>query len=159
MIYKKNQGFTLLELIITLSLMAILASVILPITQLTVKRGKEQELKQALKEIRSAIDAYKQAGDTGNIYRSADSTGYPHTLRDLVDGVVDIKDPKGHKIYFLRKIPRDPFYKDQITPAEKTWKIRSYKNEPGHFEYEDDVYDVYSLSTEIGLNGIFYKDW
>ena len=152
-------GFTLIELIVTVSLMAILASVIVPITQLSVQRVKEQELKSALKEIRTAIDAYKQAGDNGHIYRSADTTGYPTTLNELVNGVIDIKDPKGRKIYFLRRIPMDPFYGDSSLSAEKTLGIRSYLNEPNHFKYDGDVYDVYSLSTKTGLNGRPYKDW
>ena len=151
-------GFTLIELIVTVSLMAILASVIVPITQLSMQRVKEQELKSALKEIRTAIDAYKQAGDNGHIYRSADTTGYPNTLNELTDGVVDIKDSKKRKIYFLRKIPVDPFYEDSSS-ADKTWGIRSYRNEPDHFKYDGDVYDVYSLSTKTGLNGRPYKDW
>lgn len=152
-------GFTLIELMVTVSIMAILASVIVPITHLSVQRVKEQELKSSLKEIRTAIDAYKQAGDQGHIYRSADTTGYPKTLNELIDGVVDIKDPKNRKIYFLRRIPRDPFHKDQTLSAEKTWGIRSYRNELDHFKYEGDVYDVYSLSTKTGLNGRPYKDW
>ncbi|PKF33800.1 type II secretion system protein [Acinetobacter proteolyticus] len=152
-------GFTLIELIVTVSLMAILASVIVPITQLSMQQVKEQELKSALKEIRTAIDAYKQAGDNGHIYRSAETTGYPTTLNELVDGVVDIKDPKKRKIYFLRRIPADPFYEDPSSAADKTWGIRSYRNELDHFKYEGDVYDVYSLSIKTGLNGRPYKDW
>lgn len=152
-------GFTLIELIVTVSLMAILASVIVPITQMSMQRVKEQELKSALKEIRIAIDAYKQAGDNGHIYRSADTTGYPKSLNELVDGVIDIKDPKRRKIYFLRRLPADPFYEDKSVSADKTWGIRSYRNEPNQFKYDGDVYDVYSLSTKIGLNGRAYREW
>ncbi|ENW93020.1 type II secretion system protein [Acinetobacter dispersus] len=152
-------GFTLIELIVTVSLMAILASVIVPITQMSMQRVKEQELKSALKEIRIAIDAYKQAGDNGHIYRSADTTGYPKSLNELVNGVIDIKDPKRRKIYFLRRLPADPFYQDQSVSADKTWGIRSYRNEPNQFKYDGDVYDVYSLSKQTGLNGRPYKEW
>ena len=159
MIGRSVAGFTLIELIVTVSLIAILASVIVPITQLSMQRVKEQELKSALKEIRTAIDAYKQAGDNGHIYRSAETTGYPNTLNELVDGVVDIQDPKKRKIYFLRRIPADPFYEDLSSAADKTWGIRSYRNEPNQFKYDGDVYDVYSLSAKTGLNGRPYKDW
>lgn len=152
-------GFTLIELIVTVSLMAILASVIVPITQMSMQRVKEQELKSALKEIRIAIDAYKQAGDNGHIYRSADTTGYPKSLNELVNGVIDIKDPKRRKIYFLRRLPADPFYEDKSVSADQTWGIRSYRNEPNQFKYDGDVYDVYSLSTKTGLNGRAYSEW
>lgn len=152
-------GFTLIELIVTVSLMAILASVIVPMTQLSVQRAKEQELKSALKEIRTAIDEYKRAGDNGHIYRNAFTTGYPESLNELVKGVTDIKDPDGRKIYFLRRIPADPFNEDQSLAPEKTWGIRSYRNELDHFKYDGDVYDVYSLSSKKGLNGRPYKDW
>ncbi|ENX05679.1 hypothetical protein F898_02623 [Acinetobacter courvalinii] len=159
MMSRSITGFTLIELIVTVSLMAILASVIVPITQMSMQRAKEQQLKNALKEIRTAIDAYKQAGDNGHIYRSADTTGYPRTLTELVDGVIDLKDPKRRKIYFLRRLPADPFYQDQSVSPDKTWGIRSYRNEPNQFKYDGDVYDVYSLSKQTGLNGRPYKEW
>lgn len=152
-------GFTLIELIVTLTIMAILASVIIPITDLSIKRSKEQELRLALKEIRTAIDAYKLAGDQGRIYRNAETTGYPKTLNELVDGIVDMNDPKGQKIYFLRRIPIDPMYPTQTISSEITWGIRSYRSDPKNIQYMGDVYDVYSLSNETGLNGRAYKDW
>ena len=91
--------FTLIEMMITVVLVGILASVVVPLTEMSVRRGKEQELRIALREIRSAIDAYKRAGDEGRIYRSATTTGYPATLDTLVEGVQDQKDPGRRKIY------------------------------------------------------------
>lgn len=153
------QGFTLIEMLVTLSLIAILASVVLPIAQLNNQRQQEQELKLALREIRSAIDAYKQAADQGRVYRSADTTGYPPNLAVLVDGVADLKDPRGRKLFFLRRIPRDPLNKDTHLAAEATWGKRAYRSEANAPAEGDDVYDVYSLSPKTGLNGLAYKEW
>ena len=153
------RGFTLIEMLVTLSLIAILASVVLPIAQLNSQRSQEQDLKLALREIRSAIDAYKQAADQGRIYRSADTTGYPPNLQILVDGVADLKDPRGRKLFFLRRIPRDPLNKETHLLAEATWGKRAYRSEANAPAEGEDVYDVYSLSPKTGLNGITYKEW
>lgn len=157
--FKRNKGFTLVELMVTITLIGILASVLVPITQVTRQRVQEEELKLALKEIRKAIDDYKQAGDDGRIARSADTTGYPKTLSELVEGVIDIQDSKGKKIFFLRKIPIDPMYMGPKIKPEKMWNIRSYQNDLNNFHYDGDVYDIHSSSTKVGLNGTAYKDW
>ncbi len=156
---KYINGFTLIELLLTLSLISIIASVVLPISQISIQRSKEQELKNALKLVRNALDEYKRAGDEGRIARNADTTGYPENLKVLTEGVVDQKDPQGKKIYFLRSIPVDPMYLDQTINSENMWGIRSYKNEFNDYRYDGDVYDIYSLSKEVGLNGRPYKDW
>lgn len=152
-------GFTLIELMVTLAIMSVLALIALPLTELTVQRGKEQELRTNLRQIREALDAYKQAADEGRIARDIDESGYPKSLEILVNGVDDIKDPRKRKIYFLRLLPRDPTHKDKSLPAQDTWGKRSYIST--HSDPKDgvDVFDVYSLSQELGLNGIPYKEW
>lgn len=156
---KSHDGFTLIELVVTVALVAILASVIVPLAQVGVQRGKEQDLKLALREIRAAIDGYKQAVDDGRIYRSIDATGYPPSLQVLVDGVPDLKDPKGRKMYFLRRIPRDPMNADATLGADATWGKRSYRSDADNPQEGDDVYDVYSLSQQTGLDGRPYREW
>jgi general secretion pathway protein G len=153
------QGFTLIELLVTLAILATLASLVIPIAQVQMQRSKEQELRIALREIRSAIDAYKKAGDEGRIRRDAASTGYPKDLSISVEGVDDQRDPKRRKLYFLRQLPRDPFHDDPNTPEADTWAKRSYASEPTEPLEGDDVYDVRSRSVLIGLNGIPLKKW
>jgi general secretion pathway protein G len=151
-------GFTLIELIITVAIVAILASAALPLAQISVQRGKEQELRTALRQIREAIDAYKQAVDEGRVARAADASGYPPALDALVAGVDDAKLPVRKSIYFLRRLPRDPFAPENI-PATETWGRRSYASPPDAPREGSDVFDVYSLSERIGLNGVPYKEW
>lgn len=156
---KSSQGFTLIELVVTVAIVAVLASVVVPMAQVTVQRSKEQELKLALREIRSALDAYKRASDEGRIYRSLDSSGYPESLAVLAEGSLDIKDPRGRKIYFLRRIPRDPLNPDERLKAEATWGKRSYRSEADNPQEGEDIYDIFSLSPRSGLNGQPYRDW
>ena len=113
----KHQGFTLIELMIVVAIMAILATAALPLRELMVKREKEQELRVALRQIRTAIDAYKQATDEGKIAKKADESGYPPRLEELFMGVQDIKSPDKKIIYFLRRLPRDPMFTEQIGRA------------------------------------------
>ena len=155
----RSRGFTLIEMMVTVLLVGILASVVVPLTQMSVQRGKEQELRQALREIRLAIDAYKRAGDEGRVYRSATTTGYPATLSALVDGAQDLRDPGRKKIFFLRRVPRDPMHADSSAPAESSWGLRSYASEADRPREGDDVYDVYSLSDKTALNGRPYREW
>lgn len=155
----KKRGFTLIEMLVTLSLIAILASVVVPLAQVSTQRNQEQELKLALQQIRTALDEYKKAADEGRVPKSADDSGYPAKLSLLVNGILDAKDPRGRKIYFLRRLPRDPMNKDDTLTAEATWGKRSYRSEPNNPQEGEDVYDVYSLSTKTGINGIAYKEW
>jgi len=161
------RGFTLIELLVTLVIIALLSTAAAPMMQLTAQRAKEQELKRALWEIRDAIDAYKQAVDDGMIISSPDKSGYPASLQVLVKGVNNLKDPSGRKIYFLRRIPRDPFATDQSVSNEQTWQQRSYASSFDAAEdtstfsdiNPEDVYDVRSRSHIVGLNGRPYSEW
>ena len=156
---KREHGFTLIELVITVAIVALLSTMALPLVQLTVQRVKEQELKAALREIRSALDAYKLASDQGRVETEADASGYPPTLETLVEGIEDARDPEAAKIYFLRRVPRDPFFPDGSVPAAQTWGLRSYLSPPEDPQPGDDVYDVHSLSTGTALDGSLYRDW
>lgn len=152
------RGFTLLELMVTLALLALIASIALPMTELTMTRNKEAELHGALRQIRESLDAYKQAADEGHIAIRPGDSGYPKNLAVLVDGVEDAKSPTHTKMNFLRRIPRDPFA-DLDQQPEDTWGMRSYQSPHDNPKPGDDVYDVYSLSTDTGINGVPYRDW
>jgi general secretion pathway protein G len=153
-----RSGFTLIELVITVAIVGILASAALPLTHIAIQRGKEQELRTSLRQIRDAIDAYKLASDEGRIETKADESGYPPKLEVLVSGVDDIKKPEKPKIYFLRRLPRDPLAPDTV-PAQDTWGKRSYESPPENPREGKDVFDVYSKSEGTGLNGVPYREW
>jgi len=155
----RHAGFTLIELVITVAIVAILASAVLPMAEVAVQRSKEQELRSALRQIREAIDAYKQAVDEGRVPKALDESGYPKSLQVLVDGVEDAKSPRKTTIYFLRRLPRDPLARDSDAGAEATWGKRSYASPPDDPQEGDDVYDVYSQAKGAGLNGIPYREW
>ncbi|HSI45830.1 MAG TPA: prepilin-type N-terminal cleavage/methylation domain-containing protein [Methylophilus sp.] len=155
-LHHKN-GFTLVELLVTLALLALLVTSASPVVQLNSKREKERELKRALWQIRDALDAYKDAVDQGLIKKTADGSGYPPNLRILVTGVENVQDPKKKKLFFLRRIPRDPFAADVTLTNMQTWRIRSYYGEVD--EMAKDVYDVSSRSGAVGINQQLYSDW
>lgn len=152
------RGFTLIELLITVSIVAILASAVLPLSQIAAQRGKEQDLRTALRDIRTAIDAYKQAVDDGRVVKKAEDSGYPPALKVLVDGVEDAKQPEKRMIYFMRRLPRDPFAPSHLDAAQ-TWGKRSYESPPDNPTEGKDVFDVYSRAEGVGLNGVPYKEW
>lgn len=151
-------GFTLIELVVTVAIVAILAAVAVPMVELSRQRNREQDLKLAVHDIRTAIDQYKRVADEGRIYRRADASGYPPTLETLVEGVPDLRKP-GRKFYFLRRLPRDPMNDDQTLTPGATWGKRSYASEANAPKEGEDVYDVYSLSPRTGMNNVPYREW
>lgn len=154
------RGFTLIELIITVTVVSLIALVAFPMAEVAVTRSKEQELRVALREIRTGIDAYKQAIDEGRIVAKAQASGYPPSLKVLVEGVPDSRSPdKDVKIYFMRRLPRDPMATEPALSAEETWGKRSYASPPDDPQEGDDVFDVYSKSAGTGLNGVPYRQW
>jgi general secretion pathway protein G len=152
---KAPRGFSLIELLVVMAVLGILAAAVLPLAEISLQRERERELRRALWEIRDAIDAYKRAADASG--SGLVSSRYPPTLEALVTGLPDPK-ASGRMQYFMRRIPRDPFAPSDV-PAAKTWGLRSYQSPPDKPEPGADVYDVYSRSERIGLNGIALKDW
>jgi general secretion pathway protein G len=156
----RPSGFTLIEMLATVVIVALLASLALPLAEVSAKRTKEQELRVALREIRTALDAYRQAVEEGRISSAMHESGYPGSLQVLVDGLPDASSPDGKKrIYFLRRIPRDPFFSDPSRTDEESWGKRSYASSPEAPEEGADVFDVYTRATGNGLNGIAYSKW
>jgi general secretion pathway protein G len=156
---KPVRGFTFIELMITLAIMATLAMVAVPMAQVALQRDKERALRTALIEIREGLDAYKRAADSGRIKIGIGDSGYPKKLEELVEGVPDQRSPRKQNIYFLRRLPRDPFALDANARAEATWAKRSYASPPGNPSEGEDVFDVASRSELVGLNGVPLKQW
>ncbi len=156
----KKNGFTFIELIITIAIISILASVVIPMSKTSVRRSREMELREDLRIIRTAIDEYRRAWDEGRIKKKAGENGYPPDLASLVDGIEDASSlESGKKIRFLRRIPRDPMNQDTELAPDETWGLRSYQSDPNEPEEGDDVFDVYSKSTEKALDGTTYDTW
>jgi general secretion pathway protein G len=156
---RRIAGFTLIELVVTVAIVGVLASVAVPLVEVTVQRTKEQELRSSLRQIREALDAHKLAVDEGRVRARADGNGYPARLSDLVDGVPDARRTDGASIRFLRRVPRDPFQRDAGLASDQGWGLRSYSSSPDAPSAGEDVYDVYSLSSRIGMNGRPYREW
>lgn len=156
------RGLSLIELIVTLVILTLLASLIMPSAEMTARRTKELELRRNLRTIRQAIDDYKKTYDQAvtdkKIMASLNKSGCPETLQVLVDGY-DFGGAVNFKKKFLRKIPADPF--NPPKPGEEPkWGLRSYFDQPDSTSWGgEDVYDVYSLSEETAIDGTKYKDW
>ncbi len=154
------RGFTLLEIVIALAVMSVLLTMAVPVLQVQAQRQRESELRAALRDIRSAIDAYKRAADEGRVARATDASGYPPSLDALVLGVPDLRDPSKRPIYFLRRLPRDPMLQaDGGAPMAASWGLRSYASPPEEPRSGEDVFDVYSRSERVGSNGVPYRSW
>lgn len=156
---KFQRGFTLIEMMISLALLATLASAAIPIYQRQEQQLNEEELRVALRDIRSAIDRYGQLVEEGIIEKDADMSNWPASLDLLVDGVVNKKSPNKEKIYLLRRIPRDPFCDCDGRKNTETWRVRASTQAPGETTGGKDVWDVSSTSSQPGLNGIPYAQW
>jgi len=153
-----HNGLTLIELVIAMAILAILASAVIPMTEVTVVRTKELELRRALRDIRSAIDAYKSDYDEAvtekKIFVSLGESGYPKELKKLVEGN-DWGGLYPHKKKYLRRIPADPFDRD-----DNGWGLRSYSDDSDSTVWSgDDIYDIYSQSEDIALDGTYYREW
>lgn len=154
-----SRGFSLVELLVVIAIMSVLASIGLPLAELAHRRTQEEELRRSLREIRTAIDGYKRLVDAGRIARPAGSSGYPPSLDVLVDGAIDAQSPQQTRLYFLRRLPRDPLAPDTVTSAAETWGLRSYDSPPDDPRPGRDVFDVYSRVPGTGLDGSPYRKW
>jgi general secretion pathway protein G len=154
---KRSAGYSFIELLVVVSILGIMASAVMPMMKVSMQRYKEAELRRALRELRIAIDKYKDAVDTGLI-GSTDirpgSEGYPPDLDTLVEGVPQANDASGRKLRFLRRVPNDPMTRSN------EWGQRAYQDEPDSTTWGgQNVYDVYSLSEGTALDGTRYSDW
>jgi general secretion pathway protein G len=148
--HTREAGLTLVELIVTVAILAILASAAVPVARFQVKREKERELRYDLWQMRDAIDHYKDAADKGMFQIKLDSQGYPPDLDTLVNGV----DIQGKKVRFLRRIPVDPM------TNSTDWGLRSMQDDPDSDSWGgQNVFDVYTKSDGTALDGSKYKDW
>jgi general secretion pathway protein G len=156
-----SRGVTLVELLVTLVILSILAAAALPYAEVAVRREKELELRQALREVRGAIDAFHEDWRAGRISRTstaASEDGYPRTLEVLVEGA-DSGDAAGKRRRFLRRIPRDPFADGRTAPSEQ-WLVRAYQDAADSIIWGGrDVYDIRSAAEGTALDGSRYQDW
>jgi len=154
---RSSHGYTFVELLIVVMLLSILAAAAMPLVRVTVRRQKEAELRHALREVRTAIDRYKDASDRGMIggpNQRLGSEGYPPDLKTLVEGVAVTGDASGRRLKFLRRVPLDPIMNST------DWGLRSYQDAPDAMSWGgQNVYDIYSKASGRGLDGIPYRQW
>lgn len=151
-------GFTIVEMLVVLAIMGVLAAAARPLLELQVRRSQETALKESLRTVRRAIDAYRDAALEGRILRAVGDSGYPPNLDVLVQGVSDQRAADGRRIYFLRRLPRDPFA-DPTLPAAETWALRSSDSPPDEPRPGADVFDITSKAPGLALDGSRYADW
>lgn len=189
-------GFTYIELMVAVAIMGVLALSVVPLSDWLRQRSQESQLRDALRQIRTAIDAYRKAAEDGSIARPQGASAYPRSLAELARGVpaaanapaaqvspqmggtrasgnqadndsetaslsgaADARSSAPRRVYFLRRIPRDPFFPDPRVPAELTWGLRSSDSPPDHPAPGKDVFDVYSLSPRRAIDGSHYRTW
>ncbi len=155
---RQHRGFTLIEVLVVLAILGVLGAAARPLLELQVQRGKERELRAALRTVRGAIDAYRQAALAGQVSRLPGESGYPPNLVALTQGVPDMRSGTNHQIYFLRRLPRDPFA-DAALPAADTWHLRSASSPPDAPQPGHDVFDVMSKIDKKALDGSVYSQW
>jgi general secretion pathway protein G len=155
--FRSADGFSFVELIVVTTIVLILASAVQPLAKVTITRQREVELRRALREMRTAIDKFKDAADAQMIPPNelrAGGEGYPPDLDTLVEGVSVVNDATGRKLKFLRRVPKDPM------TGDTKWGLRSYQDRPDSTSWGgQNVFDVYSLSSGTGLDGTKYRDW
>ena len=153
---RNERGFTFIELVVVTAILLVLASTVMPLAQVTMQRQREAELHRALREMRTALDKFKDAVDQGLIPQTElepANEGYPPDLETLVDGVSVANDASGRKLKFLRRVPVDPMTKDE-------WGLRSYQDDPDSRSWGgQNVFDVYTKSEGTALDGTKYRDW
>jgi general secretion pathway protein G len=151
-----ERGFTFIELVVVTTILLVLASTVMPLAQVTMQRQREAELHRALREMRTALDKFKDAVDQGLIPQTElepANEGYPPDLETLVDGVAMANDASGRKLKFLRRVPIDPMTKED-------WGLRSYQDDPDSTSWgRQNVFDVYTKSEGTALDGTKYRDW
>jgi len=153
-ICRSQRGLTLVELIVAATLLSILSLVAMPLARVQLKRERERELRQSLREIRTAIDRFKDASDRGLVQVRLDTEGYPPDLEVLVEGVPLVNSPDGKRLKLLRRIPRDPM------TNSTDWGLRSYQDPPDSLSFGgQNVFDVYSRSLGTALDGSKYSEW
>lgn len=155
---RRALGFTMIELLVVMAVLGILAAAVMPLGEALIRAQKERDLRAALWEIRGAIDAHKRLADQGIIAPGPTGSGYPASLRALVEGVADSRGGATAKLYLLRRIPRDPFAAPDTAP-EMSWRLRSYASPPDDPKPGNDVFDLRSSSDDRGLDGSLYADW
>lgn len=155
--WRTSRGYTFIELLVVTALLAVLASAVVPLAKVAVQRQREIELRRTLREVRTAIDRYKDAADQGLIPATEielGTEGYPPSLEALVKGVEGAGEAEGKKLKFLRRIPLDPMTKGL------DWGLRAYHDDPDSTSWGGkSVYDVYTTSEGTALDGTKYKEW
>ncbi len=150
---KRRGGMTLIELVIVMAIVAVLATAVFPMARMTAKRTREIDLRRNLRELRTAIDRYKDLYDQAKLEQKIGASGYPPSLDILVEGV-ELKSEPGRKVKLLRRIPKDPMI------ADGAWGLRSHEDAPDSTSWGgEDVFDVYSRSEERAIDGTSYGDW